>query len=143
MAQWAYQTGPIFTEIPPNVKWAGIQPVNLTRLRCFRTTHFLYSLSNCGELRSSSSACITSHQQKIERERMGGVRGIVLDSSVLLPSADDEVIGDAGLCSGAEYLLRKLRYSSIPIVNFPPIIEIIRHLFFNYDNISLMHVSNC
>ncbi|KAG6402297.1 hypothetical protein SASPL_139175 [Salvia splendens] len=46
---------------------------------------------------------------------MGGVRGIVLDSSVLLPSADDEVIGDAGLSSGAEYLLRKLRYSSIPI----------------------------
>ncbi|KAL1542487.1 inositol-1,3,4-trisphosphate 5/6-kinase [Salvia divinorum] len=46
---------------------------------------------------------------------MGGVRGIVLDSSVLLPSADDEVIGDAGLCSGAEFLLRKLRYSSIPI----------------------------
>ncbi|KAL1542486.1 inositol-1,3,4-trisphosphate 5/6-kinase [Salvia divinorum] len=47
---------------------------------------------------------------------MGGVRGIVLDSSVLLPSADDEVIGDAGLCSGAEFLLRKLRYSSIPIM---------------------------
>ncbi|KAH6801669.1 hypothetical protein C2S51_033115 [Perilla frutescens var. frutescens] len=46
---------------------------------------------------------------------MGGVRGIVLDSSVLLPSVDDDVNGDSGLSSGAEYLLRKLRYSKIPI----------------------------
>lgn len=50
---------------------------------------------------------------------MAGVRGIVLDSSVLLPSADDEVHGDAGLRSGAEFLLRKLRYCNIPIVKSP------------------------
>ncbi|KAI7737182.1 hypothetical protein M8C21_009021 [Ambrosia artemisiifolia] len=36
----------------------------------------------------------------------GGVRGIVLDSSVILNSDT--------LCPGADYLLRKLRYSNIP-----------------------------
>lgn len=55
---------------------------------------------------------------------MGGVRGIVLDSSVLFPSADDDVNGDSSLSSGAEYILRKLRYSKIPIVKFPPLLKI-------------------
>ncbi|KAI3470445.1 hypothetical protein Pfo_027108 [Paulownia fortunei] len=46
---------------------------------------------------------------------MGGVRGILLDSSVLLPTADDDVNGDTVLRPGADFLLRKLRYSKIPI----------------------------
>ncbi|KAL3838338.1 hypothetical protein ACJIZ3_022929 [Penstemon smallii] len=46
--------------------------------------------------------------------KMGGVRGILLDSSVLLPSDEDDVNGDAAILPGADYLLRKLRYSKIP-----------------------------
>ncbi|KAK4480320.1 hypothetical protein RD792_013390 [Penstemon davidsonii] len=46
--------------------------------------------------------------------KMGGVRGILLDSSVLLPSDEDGVNGDAAILPGADYLLRKLRYSKIP-----------------------------
>ncbi|KAL0382644.1 UNVERIFIED_CONTAM: Inositol 1,3,4-trisphosphate 5/6-kinase [Sesamum calycinum] len=45
---------------------------------------------------------------------MDGVRGILLDSSVLLRSAADDVNGDIGLSPGADYLLRRLRYSNIP-----------------------------
>ncbi|KAL2249241.1 UNVERIFIED_CONTAM: Inositol 1,3,4-trisphosphate 5/6-kinase 4 [Sesamum indicum] len=45
---------------------------------------------------------------------MDGVRGIILDSSVLLRSAAADVNGDIGLSPGADYLLRRLRYSNIP-----------------------------
>ncbi|KZV50094.1 inositol-tetrakisphosphate 1-kinase 4-like [Dorcoceras hygrometricum] len=45
---------------------------------------------------------------------MGGVRGILLDSSVLLPSDDGDLSGEASLLPGADYVLRKLRYSEIP-----------------------------
>ncbi|KAK4436026.1 Inositol 1,3,4-trisphosphate 5/6-kinase [Sesamum alatum] len=45
---------------------------------------------------------------------MGGVRGILLDYSVLLRSAADDVNGDTGLSPGADNLLRRLRYSNIP-----------------------------
>ncbi|XP_073293336.1 inositol 1,3,4-trisphosphate 5/6-kinase 4 isoform X1 [Primulina huaijiensis] len=45
---------------------------------------------------------------------MGGVRGILLDSSVLLPSDDGDFSGEASLLPGADYVLRKLRYSKIP-----------------------------
>ncbi|XP_012834911.1 PREDICTED: inositol 1,3,4-trisphosphate 5/6-kinase 4 isoform X2 [Erythranthe guttata] len=56
-----------------------------------------------------------THTHSEHRGRnMGGVRGILLDSSVLLPSAGDDVSGDAVLRSGADFLLRKLLYSKIP-----------------------------
>ncbi|KAL2454507.1 Inositol 1 [Abeliophyllum distichum] len=44
---------------------------------------------------------------------MGGVRGILLNSSVLFASDDDEN-EDTTLRPGADYLLRKLRYSKVP-----------------------------
>ncbi|PSS35763.1 Inositol 1,3,4-trisphosphate 5/6-kinase [Actinidia chinensis var. chinensis] len=44
---------------------------------------------------------------------MGGVGGILLDGSALLAAVADEY-GNAYLRPGAEYLLRKLRYSNIP-----------------------------
>ncbi|KAL8517951.1 hypothetical protein ACS0TY_009305 [Phlomoides rotata] len=46
---------------------------------------------------------------------MGGVRGILLDSSALLPSIDDNENGEIVLHPSADFLLRKLRYSKIPI----------------------------
>ncbi|KAK3013285.1 hypothetical protein RJ639_008193 [Escallonia herrerae] len=45
----------------------------------------------------------------------GGVRGILVDSSVVLAAGED---GEASLTSGATYLLSKLRHSNIPTV-FP------------------------
>ncbi|KAK6144827.1 hypothetical protein DH2020_021647 [Rehmannia glutinosa] len=42
---------------------------------------------------------------------MAGVRGILLDSSVLFHSADDDVDGDTVLRPDANFLLRRLRYS--------------------------------
>lgn len=51
---------------------------------------------------------------EIEQETMGGVRGILLDSSVLLPSDDGDFSGEASFLRGADYVLRKLRYSKIP-----------------------------
>ncbi|KAG8390646.1 hypothetical protein BUALT_Bualt01G0105300 [Buddleja alternifolia] len=45
---------------------------------------------------------------------MAGVKGIILDSSVLLASDDGDVNGDAVIRPGADYLLRKLCYSKIP-----------------------------
>ncbi|KAK6144837.1 hypothetical protein DH2020_021657 [Rehmannia glutinosa] len=44
---------------------------------------------------------------------MAGVRGILLDSSVLFHSADDDVDGDTVLRPDANFLLRRLRYSKI------------------------------
>ncbi|PIN00374.1 Inositol-1,3,4-trisphosphate 5/6-kinase [Handroanthus impetiginosus] len=46
---------------------------------------------------------------------MGGVRGIILDSSVLMPSEDGDASGDTVLSAGADSLLRKLRYSGISV----------------------------
>lgn len=43
---------------------------------------------------------------------MYGVKGIVLDASILLKSGDDEN-GSPSLRPDADYVLRKLRYSNI------------------------------
>ncbi|KAK3011837.1 hypothetical protein RJ639_010831 [Escallonia herrerae] len=65
----------------------------------------------------------------------GGVRGILVDSSVVLAADED---GEASLTPGATYLLSKLRHSNIPTVFPPP---------FSYDppppprNLSALKVS--